>query len=166
MHMPRLHVFVICLCQVAVASRMLLQATSLIGSAYCSVGIALSLSLSVRCRRLLTEDQLTMQDEVAQLDDVEAIKTDLISSRGIAYVKFRSATAALRAKDDLDKHSVVRRCHLLSCSGWSLGFAITAYVKSCETGFCSGQVPLCSERLRNEANCHFVYEECCMLHLN
>lgn len=51
---------------------------------------------------------MCMQDEVQRFDEVESVKTDLIAARGIAYIKFRTASSALQAKEDVDKHSVVR----------------------------------------------------------
>ena len=43
-----------------------------------------------------------------RFDDVDSVKLDLIASRGIAYVKFKSASSAARAKEDIDKHNIVR----------------------------------------------------------
>ena len=67
---------------------------------------------------LLTRVELVLQEEVQRFDEVENVKMDLVATKGIAYIKFRTASSALRAKEDIEKHNVVRlHCGILAVSG-------------------------------------------------
>lgn len=48
-----------------------------------------------------------LQEEVLRFEDIENVKVDLVATKGIAYLKFRTASSALRAKEDIEKHNVV-----------------------------------------------------------
>ena len=67
---------------------------------------------------LLTRVELVLQEEVLRFDEVENVKMDLVATKGIAYIKFRTASSALRAKEDIEKHNVVRlHCDIVAVCG-------------------------------------------------
>lgn len=57
-------------------------------------------------------------------EGLEYVKTDLVKSKGIIYVKFRLASSALRAKEDIEKNNYMVRD---SCSRAALEFPPAAY---------------------------------------
>ena len=46
-----------------------------------------------------------MQAELQKFHGIEHVKTDLIGSKGIAFAKFKAASSALRAKEEIEKNS-------------------------------------------------------------
>lgn len=42
-------------------------------------------------------------------EGLEYVKTDLVKSKGIIYVKFRLASSALKAKEDIEKNNYMVR---------------------------------------------------------
>jgi hypothetical protein len=54
-------------------------------------------------------------------EGLEYVKTDLVKSKGIIYVKFRLASSALKAKEDIENNNYVVRCASLSLLTLSSG---------------------------------------------
>ena len=49
-------------------------------------------------------------------EGLEYVKTDLVKSKGIIYVKFRLASSALKAKEDIEKNNYMVRNPLRSAN--------------------------------------------------
>lgn len=55
-----------------------------------------------------------VQQEMSKYEGLEYVKSDLVKSKGIIYVKFRLASSALKAKEDIEHNNyMVRLCSLL-----------------------------------------------------
>jgi hypothetical protein len=64
-----------------------------------------------------TSEHECVQDEVRTFADVEHVKVDLIASKGIVFIKFKTASSALRAKEDIERNNFQVRIapHCASC---------------------------------------------------
>lgn len=54
-----------------------------------------------------------LQQEMSKYEGLEYVKSDLVKSKGIIYVKFRLASSALKAKEDIEQNNymVCLPCH-------------------------------------------------------
>jgi hypothetical protein len=52
-----------------------------------------------------------MQEEMSKYEGLEYVKSDLVKSKGIVYVKFRFASSALKAKEDIENNNYMVRVH-------------------------------------------------------
>lgn len=50
-----------------------------------------------------------LQQEMSKYDGLEYVKSDLVKSKGIIYVKFRLASSALKAKEDIEHNNYMVR---------------------------------------------------------
>eukprot|EP00878_Enallax_costatus_P022075 GHUV01023407.1.p1 GENE.GHUV01023407.1~~GHUV01023407.1.p1 ORF type:complete len:188 (+),score=39.98 GHUV01023407.1:110-673(+) len=58
-----------------------------------------------------TAEAKLIHDELARYPDLEYCKTDLISSKGVVFVKYSKASSALRALEDVAAKGMVRQCN-------------------------------------------------------
>lgn len=59
-----------------------------------------------------------MQESMDKYEGLEYVKTDLVKSKGIIYVKFRLASSALKAKEDIEKNNYMVRDAFLTVASF------------------------------------------------
>lgn len=64
-----------------------------------------------------------MQESMDNYEGLEYVKTDLVKSKGIIYVKFRLASSALKAKEDIEKNNYMVREPFLLVAASSMAAA-------------------------------------------